>query len=78
MDIPKIVLNVAENKGFDRMAAYVCEIDGFKIYSLGVEDRKHWFPCPPDAPVLVSFKNGKVSDYDDFWAVYDLMNCEEN
>lgn len=78
MDIPKIVLDVAESKGFDRMAAYVCEINGLKIYSLGVEDSKHWFPGPPDAPVLVSLKDGTVSDYEDFWTVYDLMNREEN
>lgn len=72
--IPKIVLDEAEKQGLDRMAAYLCDIDGFEIYSLGVEDKKHWFPSPPDAPVFVSLKDGKVSEYEDFRQLYDLMD----
>ena len=52
--IPKIVLDEAERLGLDRMAAYLCDVDGREIYSLGVEDKEHWFPGPPNAPVFVS------------------------
>lgn len=75
--IPKIVLDEAERQGLDRMAAYLCDIDGCAIYSLGVEDKEHWFPGPPNAPVIVSLKNGQVSKYEDFGRVYDLMEHRE-
>lgn len=75
--IPKIILDEAERKGFDRMAAYLCNIDGCEIYSLGVEDKEHWFPGPPNAPVIVCLKDGKVSGYEEFWHVYDLMERRE-
>ena len=76
--IPKIVLDEAERQGLDRMAAYLCDVDGREIYSLGVEDKKHWFPGPPNAPMLVSLKDGKVAEFEDFWSVYDLLNRDEN
>lgn len=63
--IPNIVLDEAERQGLDRKATYLCDVDGFGIYSLGVEDREHWFPSPPEAPVLVSLKNGKIKPFED-------------
>lgn len=76
--IPKIILDEAERQGLDRMAAYLCDIDGREIYSLGVESREHWFPGPPNAPVFVSLKDGKVSEYKEFWRVYDIMERIES
>lgn len=72
--MPKIILDEAESQGLDRMAAYLCDIDGFEIYSLGVDDKKHWFPGPPDAPVFVPLKDGKVSEYEDFRRLYEVMD----
>ena len=71
--IPKIILDEAERQGLDRMAAYLCDIDGCEIYSLGVESKERWFPCPPDAPVLVSLKDGKIKPFDDFASIYGLL-----
>ncbi len=72
--IPKIILDEAERQGLDRMAAYLCDIDGCGIYSLGVEDKEHWFPGPPNAPVFVSLRNGIVSEHEDFRRLYDIMD----
>lgn len=77
-NMPKIVLDEAERQGLDRMAAYLCNVDGREIYSLGVEDKEHWFPGPPNSPVLISLKDGKVSEFDNFWSIYDLLNRDEN
>lgn len=71
--IPKIILDEAERQGLDRKAAYLCDIDGQEIYSLGVESKERWFPCPPDAPVLVSLKDGKIKPFDDFASIYGLF-----
>ena len=71
--IPKIVLDEAERQGLDRMAAYLCDIDGHEIYSLGVESRERWFPCPPDAPVLVSLKDGEIEPFDDLGLIAGLL-----
>lgn len=71
--IPKIVLDEAERQGLDRMAAYLCDVDGRKIYSLGVESRERWFPCPPDAPVLVSLKDGEIEPFDDLGLIAGLL-----
>ena len=71
--IPKIILDEAERQGLDRMAAYLCDVDGFEIYSLGVESRERWFPCPPDAPVLVSLKDGEVRPFDDLGLIAGLL-----
>lgn len=71
--IPKIVLDEAERQGLDRMAAYLCDVDGQEIYSLGVESRERWFPCPPDAPVLVSLKDGDIEPFDDLGLIAGLL-----
>lgn len=71
--IPKIILDEAERQGFDRKAAYLCDIDGQEIYSLGVENRERWFPCPPDAPVLVSLKDGEIEPFDDLGLIAGLL-----
>lgn len=71
--IPKIVLDEAERQGLDRMAAYLCDIDGLQIYSLGVESRERWFPCPPDAPVFVSLKDGVIKPFDDLGLIAGLL-----
>lgn len=71
--IPKIVLDEAERQGLDRMAAYLCDVDGCAIYSLGVESRERWFPCPPDAPVLVSLKDGEIEPFDDLGLIAGLL-----
>ena len=71
--IPKIVLDEAERQGLDRMAAYLCDVDGRTIYSLGVESRERWFPCPPDAPVLVSLKDGEIEPFDDLGLIAGLL-----
>ncbi len=71
--IPKIILDEAESQGLDRIAVYLCDIDSAGIYSLGVEDRKHWFPCPPEAPVLVSLKDGRIEPYDDIASISRLL-----
>ena len=71
--IPKIILDEAERQGLDRMAAYLCDVDGREIYSLGVESRERWFPCPPDAPVLVSLKDGEIEPFDDFGLIAGLL-----
>lgn len=71
--IPKIVLDEAERQGLDRMAAYLCDVDGRAIYSLGVESRERWFPCPPDAPVLVSLKDGEIDPFDDLGLIAGLL-----
>ena len=71
--IPKIVLDEAERQGLDRMAAYLCDVDGREIYSLGVEIRERWFPCPPDAPVLVSLKDGEIEPFDDLGLIAGLL-----
>lgn len=78
MNIPKIVLDEAEKKGLDRMAVYAFSINGSDIYSLGVKDKKHWFPGPPHALTLVSLKNGKISDYEDFGVALDFWNRDRN
>ena len=67
--IPKIVLDEAERQGLDRMAA----VDGRQIYSLGVKSRERWFPCPPDAPVLVSLKDGVIKPFDDLGLIAGLL-----
>ena len=71
--IPKIILDEAERQGLDRKAAYLCDIDGQEIYSLGVESRERWFPCPPDAPVLVSLKDGEIEPFDDLGLIAGLL-----
>lgn len=71
--IPKIILDEAERQGLDRKAVYLCDIDGQEIYSLGVESRERWFPCPPDAPVLVSLKDGEIEPFDDFGLIAGLL-----
>ena len=71
--IPTIVLDEAERQGLDRMAAYLCDVDGQEIYSLGVESRERWFPCPPDAPVLVSLKDGDIEPFDDLGLIAGLL-----
>ena len=79
--IPKIVLDEAERQGLDRMAAHLCDrmaahlcdVDGRAIYSLGVESKERWFPCPPDAPVLVSLKDGEIEPFDDLGLIAGLL-----
>lgn len=71
--IPKIVLDEAERQGLDRMAAHLCDVDGRAIYSLGVESEERWFPCPPDAPVLVSLKDGEIEPFDDLGLIAGLL-----
>lgn len=71
--IPKIILDEAERQGLDRMAAYLCDKDGFGIYSLGVESKEHWLPCPPDAPVLVALKDGEITPFDDMASIRMLL-----
>jgi len=71
--IPKIILDEAERQGLDRMAAYLCDVDGREIYSLGVESMERWFPCPPDAPVLVSLKDGEIEPFDDLGLIAGLL-----
>lgn len=71
--IPKAILDEAEKCGLDRMAAYLCDIDGSEIYSLGVESRENWFPCPPASPVLVSLKDGNIKPFEDFASIYRLL-----
>ena len=73
--IPEIILDEAERQGLDRTAAYLCDIDGGEIYSLGVESRERWFPCPPDAPVLVSLKDGGIKPFDDLGLVIGLLEA---
>ena len=71
--IPQIILDEAERQGLNRTAAYLCDIDGRQIYSLGVESRERWFPCPPDAPVLVSLKDGVIKPFDDLGLIAGLL-----
>lgn len=71
--IPNIILDEAERQGLDRKAAYLCDIDGQEIYSLGVESKERWFPCPPDAPVLVSLKDGNIKPFEDLGSIARLL-----
>ena len=71
--MPKIIMDEAERQGLDRMAAYLCDIDGYEIYSLGVESKEHWFPCPPNAPMLVSLKDGKIKPFNDLGLIIRLL-----
>lgn len=71
--IPKIILDEAERQGLDRLAAYLGYIDGSEIYSLGVADKEHWLPCPPDTPVLVSLKDDEIKPFDELGLIAGLL-----
>lgn len=73
MEIPTIILDEAERQGLDRTAAYLCDIDGSEIYCLGVDNRDDWLPCPPDAPVLIAMKGGKIKPFDDLGLISGLL-----
>ena len=69
MNIPKIVKDEAEKHGLIRTAAFLGSYDGSDIYSLGVDSKENWLPCPPDAPVIVAVKGNKLSVVDDEEAI---------
>lgn len=77
MKMPKIVLDEAERQGFLRIAAFLGKHEDCDIYSLGVNSKENWLPCPPLAPVIVAVKGDELSVVDDEEAI-DLafMLCE--
>lgn len=77
MNIPKIVKDEAEKHGLRRTAAFLGNYDGNDIYSLGVDSKENWLPCPPDAPVIVAVKGNELSVVDDEEAInLAFMLCE--
>ena len=65
MKIPKIVLDEAEKQGFLRIAAFLGKHEDCDIYSLGVNSKENWLPCPPLAPVIVAVKNNQLQKLGD-------------
>lgn len=65
MNIPKIVKDEAEKYGFEPKAAFLGNVNGLDIYSLGVDSKECWLPCPPETPVIVAVKDGKLIDIED-------------
>lgn len=65
MEIPKIVKEEAKRQGFEEIAAFLGSYNGGDIYSLGVNDKENWLPCPPLAPVIVAVKNNQLQVIED-------------
>ncbi len=65
MKIPKIVKQEAKKQGFIGIAAFLGNYNGKDIYSLGVDDKRNWLPCPPLAPVFVAVKNNQLEVVED-------------
>lgn len=61
MKIPDIVLEEAEKRGFLRRAALLGQYQDQDIYSLGVDSKENWIPCPPLAPVIVAVKSERLT-----------------
>lgn len=65
MDIPRIVKEEAKRQGLMETAAFLGSYNGSDIYSLGVNSKKNWLPCPPDTPVIVAVKNNQLQVIED-------------
>ncbi len=61
MSIPKIVLDETRKRGMRRVAAFLGTYEGSDIYSLGVDSKENWIPCPPNPIVIVAVKDGKLT-----------------
>ena len=77
MNIPKIVKDEAEKYGFEPKAAFLGNVNGLDIYSLGVESKECWFPCPPEAPVIVAVKAGKRTEIEDGEAFDSALSLQK-
>ena len=65
MKVPKIVLDEAERRGFLRIAAFLGTYESYDIYSLGVNSKENWLPCPPLALAIVAVKDNKLQALED-------------